>query len=120
MNQPRQCVSLLDAGPGEAEVFDVSFLERTGHPVLVCYGAGAKLCPLLGGEGCSEFDVAHGIVFQLDLDHPQHRDIVRRFCAVLRPDLPIQVVVAPGQADRYAEFLTDVEVWKHERNAVPI
>jgi hypothetical protein len=120
MNQPRQCVILLDVSPGEAEVFDVSFRARTGHPVVVCDGAGAKLCPLVDGEGCSKFDAAHEIVFQLDLDHPQHRHIVRRFCAVLRPDLPIRVVVAPGQADRYAEFLTDVEVWSHEPTAVPI
>jgi hypothetical protein len=114
MNQPREGVILLDVSPGEAEVFDVAFLERTGHPVLVCHGPGTNVCPLLGGEGCAKFDAAHGIVFQLDLDRPQHRDIVRRYRAVARPDLPIRVVVGPGQADRYPELLGEVEVWTQE------
>jgi hypothetical protein len=107
-------VILLDVSPGEAEDFDVSFLERTGHPVLVCHGPGTSVCPLLGGEGCSKFDAAHGIVFQLDLDRPQHRDIISRYRAVSRPDLPIRVVVGPGQADRYPELLSEFEVWTQE------
>ena len=114
MNQPRESVILLDVSPGEAEAFDVSFLERTGHPVLVCHGPGTSVCPLLGGEGCSKFEAAHGIVFQLDLDRPQHRDIITRYRAVARPDLPIRVVVGPGQEDRYRELLSEFEVWTHE------
>jgi hypothetical protein len=123
MNQPRQGVILLDVSPGEAEVFDVSFLERMGHPVLVCHGPGTKPCPLLGGEGCSKFDAAHGIVFQLDLDHPHHphhRDILMRYRAVARPDLPIRMVVAPGQAGRFSELMNDVEVWTHEPTAAEL
>jgi hypothetical protein len=120
MNQPREGVILLDVSPGDAEVFDVSFLERTGHPVLVCHGPGTNLCPLLGGEGCSKFDAAHGIVFQLDLDLPQHRDIVRRYRAVSRPDLPIRVVVRAGQAARYPELLSEVEVWTQEPTAAEL
>jgi hypothetical protein len=114
MDQQRLGVILLDVSPGDAEAFDVSFLERNGHPVLVCHGPGTKLCPLLGGEGCSKFDAAHGIVFQLDLDRPQHRDIVRRYRALTRPDLPIRVVVGPGQAEHYRDLLSEVEVWTHE------
>jgi hypothetical protein len=72
------------------------------------------VCPLLGGEGCSKFDAAHGIVFQLDLDRPQHRAIIKRYRDVARPDLPIRVVVGPDQADRYPELLGEFEVWTHE------
>jgi hypothetical protein len=120
MNQLREGVILLDVSPGEAEVFDASFLERTGHPVLVCHGPGTNVCPLLGGEGCSKFDAAHGIVFQLDLDRPQHRDIVTRYRAAARPDLPIRVVVSPGQGDRYPELLSEVEVWTQEPTAAEL
>jgi hypothetical protein len=87
MDQQRLGAILRDVSPGQAEAFDVSFVEGNGHPVLVCHGPGTKLCPLLGGEGCSKVDSAHGIVFQLDLVRPQHRDIVRRYRALTRPDL---------------------------------
>jgi hypothetical protein len=114
MDQTRMGVILLDVSPGDAVEFDVSFLERNGHPVLVCHGPGTELCPLLSGEGCSKFDAAHGIVFQLDLDRPQHRAIISRYRDLTRPDLPIRVVVGPGQAERYPDLLSDIEVWTHE------
>jgi hypothetical protein len=114
MDQQRLGVILLDVSPGEAEKFNVSFFERNGHPVLVCHGPGTKLCPILAGDGCSQFDAAHGIVFQLDLDRPQHRDIIRQYRDLTRPDVPIRVVVGPGQTERYPDLLGDVEVWTHE------
>jgi hypothetical protein len=107
-------VVLLDVGPGENETFDAEFLERLGHPVVICHGPDVgSLCPLLGGTGCPKYDSAHGIVFELDLDRPQHRAIVERYRALGRPDLPIRVVVRGDQAERYAELLQDVEVWSH-------
>jgi hypothetical protein len=114
MNQRPEGAILLDVSLCETEVFDVAFLERAGHPVLVCHGPGPNVCPLLGGEGCSKFDAAHGIVFQLDLDRPQHRAIIKRYRDVARPDLPIRVVVGPDQADRYPELVGEFEVWTHE------
>ena len=42
-------------------------------------------------------DSAHGIVFLLDLDRPQHRAILRRYREVVRADVPIRAVVKPGQ-----------------------
>jgi hypothetical protein len=114
-------VVLLDVTPGAEEAFDASFLEDTGHPVLVCHGPEVKhLCPLLGSAGCPQFDTAHGIVFALDLDRPQHRAIVRRYRQLARPDMPIRVVVRPGQAERYPEVLKDVEIWTHEPNAADL
>jgi hypothetical protein len=120
MNEARQGVILLDVSAADSEAFDVGFLERNGHPVLVCHGPGTKVCPLLSSEGCSKFDAAHGIVFQLDLDRPQHRDVVARYRALARPDVPIRVVVRPGQAERYPELLSDVEVWTHEPTAAEL
>ena len=114
-------VVLLDVSPGENEVFDASFLERTGHPVLVCHGPAVReLCPLLGGQGCHKFEAAHGIVFELDLDRPQHRAIVERYRALSRDDLPIRVVVRPEQVERYRDVLAGVEVWTHEPTAADL
>lgn len=104
---------LLDVQTGDGD-FDRSILERLGHPVTACGGPGAdELCPLLRGEGCVKFDLAHGIVFELDLDRPQHRDILERYRALAGPDLPIAVVVRPGQPDRYGDLLSQVQVWDH-------
>ena len=107
-------VVLLDVEPGAGE-FDRDILERIGHPVTVCNGPAVKsLCPLLGGEGCPKFEHAHGIVFALDLDRPQHRAILDRYRGVSRDDMPIRVVVTPEQAGRYAALLSRVQVWTHE------
>jgi hypothetical protein len=59
-------------------------------------------------------DQAHGIVFALDLDRGQHRAILRRYREVTRPELPIRVVVRPGQRAQFADLLTEFEVWEHE------
>lgn len=107
-------VILLDVPPGGEGEFDASFLERTGHPVVVCHGPADHLCPLLGGQACPKYDTAHGIVFELDLDRAQHRAILDRYRALSRPDLPIRVVVRPDQAARYRDTLAGVEVWARE------
>lgn len=106
-------VVLLDVLAGQGE-FDRRVLERLGHPVMTCAGPDIdKLCPLLGGEGCEKFEQAHGIVFELDLDRPQHRDIVQRYEELARPDLPMRVVVRPEQQEQYADLLSGVQVWDH-------
>lgn len=111
--QVQEGVVLLDVLAGEGD-FDRSILERLGHPVVTCSGPDLKkLCPLLGGEGCPKYDQAHGIVFELDLDRVQHRAIVHRYRGLARPDLPIRVVVRPDQRDRYADLLSEVQVWDH-------
>jgi hypothetical protein len=106
-------VVLLDVLAGEG-AFDASILERLGHPVVTCAGPDVKtLCPLLGGEGCPKFDQAHGIVFELDLDRPQHRAVVDRYRRLAREDLPTRVVVRPDQQRRYADLLANFQVWDH-------
>jgi hypothetical protein len=106
---------LIDVIGGTGGEFDRSFLERTGHDVVVCHGPEhGELCPLLAGTGCDMVDGAHGIVFALDLDRAQHRAILQRYRDVTRPEVPIRVVVRPGQRGEYAELLTKFEVWEHE------
>lgn len=101
--------------PEGVEPADAEFLERLGHPVKVCHGpAPGKLCPILSGEGCPLASGAHGIVFELDLDRPQHRAILRRYVEVLRSDLPIRVAVRPGQEVQYQKLLRGLKVWSHE------
>ena len=105
---------LVDIASDE-EDFDRSFLERVGHKVVVCHGPDhATLCPLLAGTGCPDVDEAHGILFVLDLDRPQHRAILHRYREVTRPEVPIRAVVRPGQRERFASVLDGIELWEHE------
>jgi hypothetical protein len=105
---------LLDVS-ATGDSFDRDLLERLGHPVRVCHGPDhGALCPLLAGAGCAEFEGAHGILFELDLDRAQHRAILRRYRDLARPELPIRAVVRDGQAERYAQLLADIEVLTHD------
>ena len=97
---------LPDGIPSDAE-----FLERLGHAVLVCHGPPAKTrCPILKGEGCPVVETAHGIVFQLDLDRPQHRAILARYKEVIRDDVPIWVVARPEQATAHSQLLAGLKI----------
>ena len=107
---------ILDVTPGSA-VFEQDLLQRLGHPVLVCHGPMHEVCPLLDDGSCELLDSAHGVVFQLDLDRPDHRDILARYQQVLREGTPIRVVVQPGQEAGYAELLAGCQVWTHEPTA---
>ena len=87
---------ILDVTPADGE-FDRSFLERLGHPVLVCHGPEmGHTCPILK-DGCEMVDTAHGIIFQIDLERPQHRAILKRYQEVVAEDVPIAVVIREGQ-----------------------
>jgi hypothetical protein len=114
MKEPHGMI-LIDVTPGSGGEFDRSFLERTGHDVVVCHGPEhGELCPLLAGTGCEKVDRAHGIVFALDLDRAQHRAILQRYREITRPELPIRAVVRPGQRTKYADLLAAFDVWEHE------
>lgn len=104
---------LFDLPPGQEPV-DPQFLEQLGHRVMVCNGPKpGTLCPILTGEGCALAENAHGIVFELDLDRPQHRSILAKYKEALKGDLPIRVMVLPGQAAKYPELLTGLKVLTH-------
>jgi len=116
-----QGVVLLDISPGAGEAFERSFLEKVDHPALVCHGPHeGTLCPLLEGKGCADFEAAHGIVFELDLDRAQHRAIVERYQQLGREGMPIRVVATPEQAERYRDLLADVQVWTHAPTAADL
>jgi hypothetical protein len=111
MERPYEGTILLDVSPGAAADFDRSFLERTGHPVVMCHGPDpSEVCPLLATGECAKYEGAHGIVFELDLDRAQHRDVLQCYRAMARDDLPIRAVVRPGQELRFADVLVGVEV----------
>jgi len=99
--------------PGGQTPVDREFLESLGHPVEVCHGPGEAQCPLVSGEGCPLAEGAHGIVFELDLDRPQHRAILRKYKTFLPEDTPIRVSVRPGQEQEYADLLHGLRVWAH-------
>lgn len=108
---------ILDVTPG-TEAFERSFLERLGHPVLVCHGPGGEVCPLIEDGSCEMLSAAHGVVFQLDLERQYHRDILQRYIEVLLPaDIPLRVVVTEEQAEQYADLLRPVRVWTHTPTA---
>lgn len=121
MDTERKGVILVDVLSGAEGEFDRSFLERSGHPVLMCEGpAKGTICPILAGKSCDLFEDAHGIVFDLDLDVPEHREILQRYRQLARPDLPIRAVLRPGQKEKYADLLHEVEVWVDEPNVASL
>ena len=106
---------LLDVPAGWESEFDRSILQKLGHPVAVCPGpAPGTRCPLLGHQGCALEEAAHGIVFALDLDDPQHREILDAYRHHGNEERPIRVVVRRDQRERYAALLDQVEVWEHD------
>lgn len=105
---------LIDVSTGTDIDIDREFLERLGHPVRVCHGPPeGHLCPILAGTGCTLVDESHGIIFELDLDRPQHRAILQRYREVVAEDVPIRAVVKTGQESTYATILVGIEVWTH-------
>jgi hypothetical protein len=101
-------VTTTDAAP------DMDFLEGLGHPVLVCHGPDwGHACPIIS-DHCPKVDSAHGVIFQLDLDRPQHRVILKRYQEFLDDDVPTAAVVQPDQKERYADILAGMQVWTNE------
>jgi len=104
---------LFDTPGGEAPL-DRGFLERMGHRVMVCGGpAEGQVCPILTGEGCELAEGADGIVFELDLNQSQHREILRQYKTSLRGDVPIRVVVPREQWADHTELLAGLKVLPH-------
>lgn len=114
MTDSREGMILVDVTAGDGGRFETTFLEKIGHPVLVCHGPEGGVCPLVAGDGCPKFEDAHGIVFELDLERPEHRAIIRRYRQLAGTDLPIGVLVQADQAARYADLLANVNVWTRQ------
>ncbi len=105
---------LIDVTGSTDVAFDRELLSGFGHPVMVCHGPGETECPLLTQGSCGLVDQAHGVMFELDLDQPAHRAILKRYREVLAEDVPIRAVVKPGQERQYADLLEKVQVWTHQ------
>lgn len=91
-----------------------SFLEKIDHPTMLCTGPGGGICPILQGDHCEMLESARGVVYELDLDIPQHREILSRYQDLLEDDVPVRVVIKPGQEKTHADLLRGVRVWSHE------
>jgi hypothetical protein len=104
---------LIDAPAGST--IDVGFLEGLGHDVAVCHGPheGAP-CPILFDGSCPMVDAAHGIVFELDLNSRDHREILAEYRRRLPDDVPIRVATSPEQARQHAALLAEVQVWTRD------
>lgn len=102
--------TILEVNPHPEELdWDQEFLGRMEIPMLRCTGPhGPGKCPILRGQPCGKIQKADGILFQLDLDREDHREILRLYIEML--DVPIRAVVSEEQQQRYAELLKDVEV----------
>jgi len=106
---------LLDGPPDLDPTPVISFLGRLDHPFEVCHGpSDDTACPILEGKTCEKVSNAHGIIYHLDLDRPAHRDILREYRRQVPPDVPLRVVVQPGQDRTYAELLRGLPVWTHD------
>jgi len=53
------------------------------------------------------------VIFELDLDRPQHRAILQRYRECALDDVPIRAVTTAGHAMRYADELRGIEVLAH-------
>ena len=102
---------ILDVNPAPQELqWEQDWLQDSlDIPVVKCTGPhGPGQCPLLQGKPCGKIAKADGILFQLDLDKADHREILRLYAEKL--DVPIRAVVSEEQRDRYRELLDKVEV----------
>jgi hypothetical protein len=105
----RPIVLVVDADAESLES-ERRFLEAAlEDSAVVCRGPrGESQCPLLTGHDCSLIHKADGILFELDLDREEVRQILGRYVETL--DVPIRVVATPDQVSRYSSLLDEVEV----------
>lgn len=102
---------ILNVSPDPDDLaWEQEWLERLDLPVVNCGGphkVGA--CPLLKGLPCGKVARADGILFQLDLDRTDHREILATYARTL--DVPIRAVVSQEQQEKYADLLADIETF---------
>jgi hypothetical protein len=93
----------------------ITFLAGLDHPFDVLHGPGGdELSPLAVGQYHKEVSSALGIIYHLDLDRPTHREILREYRHRVPQDVPLRVVVQPGQDRTYAGLLRGLPVWTHD------
>lgn len=105
---------ILDVNPNpEALAWQRGLLKDMSIPVVGCCGPELSGgCPLLRGEHCPKVDAADGVIFQLDLDRPEHRRILVKYMVELDArEAPLRVVVTEEQKRRWPKLLERVEVF---------
>lgn len=106
-------VILLDNPDLKTTEKQADFYRKLGHEVELCIGPEREGgCPLLIGAACPLVENADGVVFQLDLDLPDHRRLLSKYIKYFdNVGVPVRVVVTPEQKERWAKLLKLVEVW---------
>jgi hypothetical protein len=102
---------ILDVNPTPEDLrWESGWLKSTlDLPVVTCAGPHeVRDCPLLKGERCGKVARADGILFQLDLDREDHREILEIYADSV--EVPVRAVVTKEQQERYPELLQKVEV----------
>lgn len=100
---------ILDVNPDpEALHWEDDWLGRQDVDVVTCSGPHEVECPLLQGKPCGKIAKVDGILFQLNLQRADHREILRTYAENL--DIPIRAVVSEGDKEEFADLLADVEV----------
>jgi hypothetical protein len=105
----RKPVVLVVDAHADAVESERRFLEEALEDrALICQGPrGEKKCPLLTGHDCSLIHNADGILFELDLENSEVRQILQRYIESL--EVPVRVVATPEQTARYSSILSKVE-----------
>jgi hypothetical protein len=101
---------ILDVNPDpDALQWEEDWLERQDVDVVRCGGPHTPGdCPLLEGKACGKIVKADGILFQLNLERSDHRQILKTYSETL--DIPVRAVVSEADRDRYRDLLAEVEV----------
>jgi hypothetical protein len=106
---------LIDAPDAGDVSYAKEFLERLGHQTMICQGPSeGHICPILRGDSCEMIESAGGVVYEFDLDRPQHREILAKYKEKLAEGTPVRVVVTPEHAEKYADLLVGVQVWSEQ------
>jgi hypothetical protein len=98
------------AGRGMGQVVERTLREQ-GYQVAVCGGPAVlrrRRCPLVQGDGCPLADGADLVVYALDLDDADDREVLEAHRA--HPERRACVVVPPALVDRYRSLLEGYEV----------
>lgn len=104
---------ILDANPNRMALeAESTFLTNAGVQVIRCRGPQQPGgCPLLQGKRCGKVAAADGVVFQLDLDEPEHRRILVKYVVEMgRREVPVRVVVTEEQKQRWPKLIRLAEV----------
>ena len=99
---------VVDVPAGEA--IDADLLSALDGPIMVCHATTGETCPTTDGR-CGLADHSHGVVFEIDLEQPEHRLLLERYRRHLGPGIPIRVLVSAEQASRFGEWLRGFDVW---------